>query len=213
VLNVDDPQYKLPEQNFFTHFGKMFKDNKGLRKISMRQHRLRFEGVSILTYYLQDNSYLEVLDLSANQICFQGMMYLSEYLESTKTLKSIILAGNKIKEAGIENYNLFLIGAKHFARGIYKNQSIVHVDLTNNSINNEGLCRIAEGLSTNNFVQSLKIFLNNEWGDESISMFKTLLSNKGTDFYPDFVIYETETLETDIAYLETHIKNEEDYLV
>jgi len=100
VLNIDDPQYKLPEQDFFTHFGKMFKDNEGLKKISMRQHKLRFEGVSILTYYLQDNFKLEVLDLSANQICFQGMMYLSEYLETTKTLKSIILAGNRIKEAG-----------------------------------------------------------------------------------------------------------------
>jgi len=50
-------------------------------------------------------------------------------------------------------------------------------------------------------------------GDESIGLFKKVLLKKGNDFFPDFVIYETETLETNIAYLETHIKNEESYLV
>ena len=106
-----------------------------------------------------------------------------------------------------------IIGAKYFARGISKNQSIVHVDLTNNSINNEGLCRIGEGIESNNSVQSLKLFSLNDWGDESIGLFKKVLLKKGNDFFPDFVIYETETLETNIAYLETHIKNEESYLV
>ena len=110
--------------------------------------------------------------------------------------------------------NLILkLGAKYFARGISKNQSIIHVDLTNNSINNEGLCRIAEGIASNSFVLSLKLFTLNEWGDESIAKFKKVLQQKGNDFYPDFVIYEDETLVTNIAYLETHIKNEENYLV
>ncbi len=75
------------------------------------------------------------------------------------------------------------------------------------------MCRVGEGIDSNNSVLSLKLFLENEWGEKSIGLFKDVLANKGNDFYPDFVIYDTEQLETNIAYLETHIKNEENYLV
>lgn len=203
VLNIDDPMYKIQDQDFFTHFGKMFLSNTGLRKISLKLHKLRFEGINIITHHLKFNTVLKVIDLSCNQICFQGVKYISEYLKETKTLKSIILASNRMCNQG----------AKLFAQGISMNNSIVHVDLTNNSITNEGLCRLAEGFSENEGVKSLKIFLNNKFDLESMKMFNDLLKIKDEDFYPDFDIYYDVTGDINIAYLETHIPNEWEYLV
>ena len=56
------------------------------------------------------------------------MSFLLKYFEKTSTLKSIILASNSIHDEG----------AKIFAKAIAKNMSIVHVDLTNNGIKNDG---------------------------------------------------------------------------
>jgi Ran GTPase-activating protein (RanGAP) involved in mRNA processing and transport len=204
VLNVDDPMYKIQDQDFFTHFGKMFLSNKGLKKISMRLHKLRFEGVNILTHHLKLNSTIRVLDLSCNQICFQGVKFISDYLSEPKTaLQSLILSSNKLCDQG----------AKIFAQGIALNSSIVHVDLTSNSINNEGLCRLAEGFAENSSVKSLKLFWNNKFDVESINMFYDVLKFKEEDFYPDFKIYYDVTGEIGIAYLETHVPNESEYMV
>lgn len=204
ILNVDDPNYKIQDQDFFTHFGKMLLKNKSLKKLSMKLHKLRFEGVEILTDHLAFNKTLEALDISCNQICFQGMNFIAEYLQRDDTaLKSLNLANNKISDQG----------AKIFSQGIAFNKSLLHVDLTTNSINCEGLCRLAEGLSENETLISLKLFWNNCFGKESILMFKNLLGVKGKNFYPDFVIYDDMTGETNIAYLETHIPNENNYII
>ena len=204
VLNVDDPAYRIQDQDFFTHFGKMFLSNKGLRKISLRLHKLRFEGVNILTHHLKLNSTISVLDLSCNQICFQGVKFISDYLSEPKTvLRSLILSSNKLCDQG----------AKIFAQGIALNASVVHVDLTSNSINDEGLCRLAEGFAENSSVKSLKLFWNNKFHNDSINMFYDVLKFKEDEFYPDFKIYYDVTGEIGIAYLETHIPYESEYLV
>lgn len=203
VLNLDSPMYKIPDQDFFTHFGKMFLLNKGVKKISLRFHQLRAEGCNILFHNLKFNYYLTVLDLTGNQICFQGVQYISKYLEITKYLKSIILTGNSIHDQG----------AKILAYGISKNMSVVHLDLTNNGIHDLGLCRLAEGLNDNMSIKSLKLFRDNVWGQESINLFRELLKIKGDDFYPDFVIYEDLKNYVEIAYEENNIRNQEDVLV
>jgi Ran GTPase-activating protein (RanGAP) involved in mRNA processing and transport len=204
VLNVDDPAYKIQDQDFFTHFGNMFRKNDSLRKISMRLHKIRFEGISIMSHYLRTyNKTLQVLDLTGNQICFQGIKYISEYLADTECLKSLILASNSMHNEG----------AKVFSLGISLNYSLIHVDLTSNSILDEGLCRLAEGLMENASVKSLKLFWNNRFGSDSIAMFYKYLKYKGSEFYPDFVVYVDETGEMGIAHLETHIPYEYEYLV
>ena len=205
ILNVDDPAYKIQDQDFFTHFGKMLQKNLSLKKLSMKLHKLRFEGVQILMDHLVFNKTLEVLDISCNQICFQGMSYIRDYIQRDDTrLKSLNLANNKISDRG----------AKLFSQGIALNKSLLHIDLTNNSINCEGLCRLAEGLSENENLISLKLFWNNKFGQESILMFRNLLTMKEEEeFYPDFKIYEDMTGEVNIAHLETHMPGEEKLII
>ena len=202
VLNIDDPAYKHIEQDFFTHIGKMFLSNKSLDKLSLRHHKLRFEGCEILFNHLKNNMVLSVIDLSANQICFQGVKHISELLEITHTLKSLNLACNQIHNQG----------AKILAQGIAANSSLVHLDITQNGIRNDGLMRLAEGLSENSSIKSFKVFKDNFWGVDSILLFQEVLNSK-EEFYPDFIIYEDKVGDVQIAYNESSIENEEEYLV
>ena len=205
VLNLDDPAYKQPEQNFFNHFGKMFLSNSGLTKLSLKYNKIRYEGACIIIYSLINNTSLTVLDLSGNQICFQGMIYMRDYLKKNNILKSLILAGNKLRDRGIQV----------LSEGLPANSTLVHLDVTNNDITDSGFCEFGEKLKENSGIKSLKMFRDNHWNDneKSIEIFNDCLKLKGKDFYPDFTIYEDCDHILNIAYLETHIPGEEEYLV
>jgi hypothetical protein len=51
-LNLENPVYKTICQSVAIHFGKMFQNNVGLQKISMRKHQLRDEGLYIIMEHL-----------------------------------------------------------------------------------------------------------------------------------------------------------------
>lgn len=205
VLNLDDPEYKKSEQHFFNHFGKMFLSNTGLQKLSLKFNKIRWEGINLIIYSLVNNTSLTVLDLTGNEICFQGMIYVRDYLKKNNVLKSLILAGNKLRDRGI----------KVLSEGLPTNNTLVHLDVTNNDIGDEGFVEFAEKLKGNNGIKSLKLFRDNHWhnNEKSIEKFDEYLKLKGKEFYPDFTIYEDDDGELNIAYLETHIPGEEEYLI
>ena len=205
VLNIDDPSYKSYDQHFFNHFGKMFLSNSGLKKLSLKFHRIRFEALNIIIHSLVNNKSLVVLDLSGNQICFQGMIYLRDYLNKNDIMKSINLSGNKLRDRGV----------KVLGDGLKNNKTLIHLDITNNDIGDDGFADLGNKLMENTGIQSLKLFRDNHWlnNENSIRIFDEYLKGKGKDFYPDFTIYEDDDQKLNIAYLETHIPNEEEYLV
>ena len=205
VLNIDDPAYKANDQHFFNHFGKMFLSNSSLQKLSLKLHKIRFEALNIIIYSLVNNKTLTVLDLSGNQICFQGMIYLRDYLNKNDILQSINLSGNKLRDRGV----------KVLGDGLKNNKTLIHLDITNNDIGDDGFSDFGNKLMENTGIKSLKLFRDNHWLDNenSIKIFDEYLKLKGKDFYPDFTIYEDEVQQLNIAYLETHIPNEDQYLV
>jgi Ran GTPase-activating protein (RanGAP) involved in mRNA processing and transport len=205
VLNIDDPAYKANDQHFFNHFGKMFLSNSSLQKLSLKLHKIRFEALNIIIYSLVNNKTLTVLDLSGNQICFQGMIYLRDYLNKNDIMKSINLSGNKLRDRGV----------KVLGDGLKNNKTLIHLDITNNDIGDDGFADLGNKLMENTGIQSLKLFRDNHWlnNENSIRIFDEYLKGKGKDFYPDFTIYEDDDQKLNIAYLETHIPNEEEYLV
>ena len=75
ILNMDEPAYKINEQHFFNHIGKMFLSNTSLKKISLKFNRIKWEGLNIIIFSLVRNTTLSVIDLTGNQICFQGMIF------------------------------------------------------------------------------------------------------------------------------------------
>ena len=203
VLNIDDPEYKIQDQHFFAHFGKMFLSNTGLKKLSLRSHMIRWEAVKILFHHLRNNSSLLVLDLSGNQVCFQSMIYILDYLSKKSVLRSLNLSHNKLYDHGVK-----LLG-----EGLKTNTTLEHLDVTSNKVTDVGFVEFGTRLMENKTLKSLKCFWENSWGANSIKVFNDYLAMKGSDFYPDFTIYEDEQNELNIAYLETHMPNEQDYLV
>ena len=213
ILNMDEPAYKISDQHFFNHIGKMFLSNTTLRKLSLKFNKLRWEGLNIIIFSLSRNATLTVLDLTGNQICFQGMIYVRDYLKDNNILQSLILCGNKLRDQG----------AKVLVDGLVTNKTLVHLDITNNDIGERGFIDFGNKIKENTGIKSLKLFRDNHWEktekmdkhektNDAIEIFDEYLKMKGKDFYPDFTIYE-DADELNIAYLETHIPNEINYII
>lgn len=122
-LNIDNPVYRTICQSVAIHFGKMFQNNEGLQKLSIRKHRLRDDGIYIIMEHLLENTNLKVLDLNCNEISFKGCEAIAKYLRSEAcSLESLHLANNKASD----------YGAKAIAQALAVNKSLIHLDMTYN---------------------------------------------------------------------------------
>ena len=100
-LNIENPVYKTICQSVAIHFGKMFQNNVGLQKISMRKHQLKDDGVYIIMEHLLENTSLKVLDLNCNNISFRGCEAIAKYLKSENcSLESLHIANNQCSDYG-----------------------------------------------------------------------------------------------------------------
>lgn len=87
--------------------------------------------------HLLENNTLKVLDLNSNDISFKGCESISKYLKSENcSLESLHLATNKCSD----------YGAKAIAQALAVNKSLIHIDMTNNGINDNGLTFFAQSL-------------------------------------------------------------------
>ena len=197
-LNIDNPVYKTICQSVSIHFGKMFQNNVGLQKLSIRKHMLRDDGCHILMEHLLENNTLKVLDLNANEISFKGCEAIAKYLKGENCqLESLHLANNKCSD----------YGAKAIAQAIAVNKSLVHIDMTYNSINDMGLTLFAQALAQNQTLMSFKVFGNN-FGQDCLKLFCGLFeSERQNPWFPDFVVYWVDD-HFEMAYLETNIEQE-----
>ena len=197
VLNIDNPRYRSIGQETAIHFGKMLASNVGLQKLSIRKHKLRCDGIYIVMEHLLENSTLKVLDLNANEISVQGMQAISKFLKQENcVLESLHLANNRASD----------LGAKAIAQAMAINKSLIHIDITYNNINDDGLCRTAESLLHNQTLLSFKLF-GNHFGQDSMELFFHLFNNPRENenpWYPDFVVYLVDE-HFDMAYVETQL--------
>ncbi len=78
--------------------------------------------------------------MSCNKIAFNGCESISDILTSKYcVLESLNLSSNRIGH----------YGAKAIAQALSKNRTLIHLDLTRNDIDDNGLKMIAESLETN----------------------------------------------------------------
>ena len=198
VLNLENPALNSIMQETAVHFGKMLSINTNLKKLSLRKMKLRCDGIFTLTNHLVENSRLRVLDLSCNEISADGANYLSKYLKLDNCrLESLILGVNKIVN----------LGGKYIAQALAVNKSLIHIDLTNNRIGDEGLTRIAEALFYNRVLMSFKLF-GNHFDQQSLHLFHRLFgTERDFRYYADFETYMVDDLVL-MAFVEQSIPND-----
>jgi len=108
--------------------------------LSLKKHDFNCEAIFTITEHLLENNTLRVLDLTANKINFKGCESLAKFLCGEYcVLESLILASNCTGH----------YGAKMIAQALSKNRTLVHLDMTRNNIDDNGLFMIAEALETN----------------------------------------------------------------
>ena len=195
VLNIENPRYKTICQATAIHFGKMLQNNLGIQKLNVRKHKLRCDGIYVITEHLLENNTLRVLDINANEIAFQGCEAIAKYLKSENcALEALHMANNKASD----------FGAKAIAQALAINKSLIHLDMTYNNINDFGLCQLAQSLFHNATLMSIKLF-GNHFGQDCLDhFFKLFRTERENHWFPDFVVYEVDN-EYQMAYLETDI--------
>ena len=130
----------------------MLQSNRSIEKLSLQKHAFNCDAIDTITEHLLENNKLRVLDLTANKISFKGCEALAKYLCGEYcVLESLILASNRTGH----------YGAKAIAQALSKNRTLIHLDMTTNDIDDNGLKMLAECLETNEYLVSLKLYNNN----------------------------------------------------
>ena len=133
----------------------MLQSNRSIEKLSLQKHAFNCDAIYTITEHLLENNKLRVLDLTANKISFKGCEALAKYLCGEYcVLESLILASNRTGH----------YGAKAIAQALSKNRTLIHLDMTTNDIDDNGLKMLAECLETNEYLVSLRLYNNNNFG-------------------------------------------------
>ena len=121
----------------------MLQSNRSIEKLSLQKHAFNCDAIYTITEHLLENNKLRVLDLTANKISFKGCEALAKYLCGEYcVLESLILASNRTGH----------YGAKAIAQALSKNRTLIHLDMTTNDIDDNGLKMLAECLETNQYI-------------------------------------------------------------
>ena len=105
--------------------------------MSLRKNQLNDDAIYTIKQLSLENNKLRVLDLSANRIAFKGAEALHDLLISKFcVLESLNLASNRLGH----------YGAKALAQALSKNRTLIHLDMTRNGIDDNGLKMVAESL-------------------------------------------------------------------
>ena len=118
----------------------MLQVNRGIEKLSLRKNDLNCDAIFTIKNLILENNRLRVLDLSCNRISFNGCEAIHEILTSKYcVLESLNLSSNRVGH----------YGAKSISQALSKNRTLIHLDMTRNDIDDNGLKMVAESLETN----------------------------------------------------------------
>jgi Ran GTPase-activating protein (RanGAP) involved in mRNA processing and transport len=125
------------------------KNNKTLKDLNLSFNRIRDNGVEHLVGSLD---YIETLNLSHNRISIKGAKWISQHLlKPTCRIHNLNLSNNEIGSTGGELFGLAL----------ESNRSLLALNLTSNSLGNDGVAGLAHGLVKNPYLRDLAIGKNN----------------------------------------------------
>ena len=120
----------------------------------MDKNFLDGKKLRILKEFVGNNNGLTLLSMNQCRLGEEGAFFIAVGLAKNKKLRTLILSGNNIKDAGLNAFS------DNLARSGY---SLAHLDLSNNTISDDGATRFARSLTSNRSLQSLN-FKGNQIG-------------------------------------------------
>jgi len=168
AIGLDNPRTFSHDDEITVHIASMLQVNATLQELTLRQHRMRCSGASILADAILSNSTLRSLDLACNEISVEGAEALARVVVAVDChVESLLLGANRVANDGAA-----AIGA-----ALEFTNCLRELDLSNNRISDEGLSGIAMGLAVNSSLAKLKLW-GNLFGPSSSKLFYQLVEGR-----------------------------------
>ena len=151
--------------------------NSSLTTLNLSSNCIEEAGADCLANALRNNSSLKTLDLSMNRIGVEGASPLFQALEQNSSLLNLNLSENRIYGDGawclsealqyssLKKLDLSLNsigdnGCFYLSRGLERNSSLISLNLRNNNIGDLGALRLSMGLKVNSSLTDLNLRSN-----------------------------------------------------
>ena len=159
--NLDDNSCKLIFENLikFTQ----------IEKLNISYNKITSEGILMSKEFFINNVSLTTLNFSYNLLGSQGVEYLSQYLKNNSLIP---ITDIDISYCGIETK-----GINIFCEYLITNLSIVKINIGGNFIQDEGIEKLCNVISSNHFTNLSFLFIENNNINNSNKLFKLISQN------------------------------------
>ena len=198
LTNLNISNNKIGSEGF-SYLEDFFGKSEKLNTLVVKNNLIGSKGISYLNEFFIINPKVSIrtLDISYNGIQFEGIQKLCNYIIKNKKLISLFIGGNYIGKKGIEllsetlikNENiplayLFLennelkYGIEDVSNIISNNKFITLVDIKNNILNDDDICKLFESLKEDSKILTLDLSLNVIDTDGIKAIYEYLKKNK-----------------------------------
>ncbi|KAH8103400.1 RNI-like protein [Cristinia sonorae] len=133
-----------------TYIAQVLKRNRTLKVLNLSENKLDVQGLVVIAEALKYNSCLETLDLSKNPCCGPS-------LEGVQSLRTAFTLNDALKRLFLSSTGLQSAGAIALAEFLPESTSLLHLDLTMNTLDLAGVMALSSGLKANHVMRCLDL--------------------------------------------------------
>ncbi|KAI0300513.1 hypothetical protein B0F90DRAFT_1810386 [Multifurca ochricompacta] len=133
-----------------TYIAQVLKRNRTLKVLNLSENKLEVTGLVAIAEALKYNSCLETLDLSKNPCCGPG-------LDGVQSLRTAFTLNTALKRLFLSSTGLLSAGAIALAEFLPESVSLLHLDLTMNTLDLAGVMALSSGLKGNHVMRCLDL--------------------------------------------------------
>ncbi|KAN0132000.1 hypothetical protein V8E53_010280 [Lactarius tabidus] len=133
-----------------TYIAQVLKRNRTLKLLNLSENKLEVTGLVAIAEALKYNSCLETLDLSKNPCCGPG-------LDGVQSLRTAFTLNTALKRLFLSSTGLVSAGAIALAEFLPESVSLLHLDLTMNTLDLAGVMALSSGLKANHVMRCLDL--------------------------------------------------------
>ncbi|KAF8324920.1 uncharacterized protein EI90DRAFT_3074459 [Cantharellus anzutake] len=133
-----------------TYIAQRLKRNRTLKALNLSDNKIEMSGFVAIAEALKYNTTLEILDMSRNPCCGPG-------LEGVTTIRTAFTINTALKRLFLSDTGLTSDGAIALAEFLPDARSLLHLDLTHNSLDLAGVMALSAGLKVNRVIRCLDV--------------------------------------------------------